>query len=401
MARNGCVENHYAVITDRGGKDRVSVLTDLTEVRWERTVDDIATAVVEVSGDACRDQADRLGLIEARRHELVIYRGEDRVWEGPIVAVKWGLDSVTIQAHDVLEYLDGRAITEYWPGPENGGPELMGDRIEEIIRFELSNAYLLPGYTIHDVDGWIPSWDISDTNTWTVNPPIHVLEHLEVSPGEVLTRTETLPFEMTVYEHLSNLAEGGLDYTTIGRKILIWDSREEIGRTRTLTSKDFSGDVEIASRGQDLVSVQHVIASPNTDEEENPATSTDNVGSAYREDFSTLESFYYGPWTKIHTRGEDDGNEPSQEALRTQALALSVRGIPLPTEIEVGGSSSLRLDHTLTINHLIAGTTVPVLAEMAGRTLNQLQRFTRIQVTETANGENISVSLEPFGEVSG
>ena len=45
---------------------------------------------------------------------------------------------------------------------------------------------------------------------------------------------------MTVGEHLRNLAEGGLDFTVIGRRLLIWDSATSIGRTRQLTDADFT-----------------------------------------------------------------------------------------------------------------------------------------------------------------
>lgn len=375
-------ELHSVYVTDRGGAQRLFTLNDIESVRYTRTLDDISVGEVVISGEACREQAELLGQVEPRRHELVIYRGDDRVWEGPIVSAEWGNDYVRFSARDVLEYLDARPITQYWPGPENGGPELMGDRIEQIIRYEMAWTYIAPGLSPQ----FVRPWDSGGYGS--ITPAIDVLAHLEVRPGTVITRTETYPFEMTVYEHLSTLARGGLDYTTIGRKILIWDSRETIGQTRTMTTKDFAGNLKVYGSGQDLVGVQHVVASRDTDDGELPPTSTANVGSALR------DTSYYGPWAKIHSREEED-TAVSREALNTQALRLSAGRIPLPTEIVVDGGARILLDDTLTIHSLVAGVDVPIVAVLAGRTMNQVQRFRHIGISETSSGEEITASLNP------
>lgn len=384
---DACVQGHTVVITDRGGLSKLYQLDDLSLVQWERTVDDKSRARVELTGRACEAQSNVLAAIEPRRHEVVIYRGAERVWEGPIVDKTLRPGSATILAADVLEYLDGRALSKYWPGPENGGPELMGDRIEEIINHELSTTYFSPGIEPSH-EAVVLAWE-------EVDPPANVLPYLEVRPGSVLTRTETLPFEMTVYEHLKNLARGGMDFTTIGRRILIWDSAEEIGRSPMLTNADFYGDPAVHASGEDLVVVQHVIAQPDDSEEDYDPNSTDNVGSAIRG--GIVPDNYYGPWTRIHTRSEDDGNAPSQEALRTQALSVSVGRWPVPTQITMGSGTSLRLSDRLTAQHLVAGTTLPVRAEVYGRTVNQDMRLQSVTFQETGSGESISASLTSWG----
>lgn len=386
-------ELHTVQITDRGGGRIIATLNSLNEVQWNRQLDDKSYASVAIEGEACREQSKLLGQIEPRRHEMVIHRNGVRVWEGPIVSVSRRTNRIVVSAMDVLEYLDGRPITKYWPGPENGGPTLMGERIEEIIRFEMLNAYVPPGIPTPPLRH-IPAWDgESGLLNPSVNPPINVIPFLEVHPGTVLTRTETFPFEMMVYEHLSTLAEGGLDYTTVGRKILIWDSSLSIGRTRDMVSADFGGDVEVFSSGVDLVGVMHVVGGRDEDfDNPLPPNSTANVGSALR------DVTYYGPWARLHTRSEESG-DATQEALNTQAMRISAGRNPVPIEVDVGNQATIKLDDRLTINHLVAGVDVPVIANVAGGTVNQVQRFRGIYVTETSGGETITATLISAGGV--
>lgn len=368
-----CVEGHTVLVTDRGGSNRIMEIKDISEVRWSRLRDQKSSATITVTGSACRRQADALGMIEPRRHEIVIYRGQDRVWEGPIRYVKQGRNQVTINAFDVLDYIAARPITRYWPGPDRGGPATMTARVQQILETELTTPYVAPGTSTT-----IPAWE-------SLDPPIDVRPYLDVRHGPLLTRAEVLPFEMSTMEHLTNLARGGLDFTTVGRRIIVWDSAQPLGVTRTMTEADISGDPAIYADGDGLVTVQHVIGQPA---ENAPAESTDNVGS-YVRDMS-----YYGPWANIHTRSDEDGSSESmQAALNTQARNLSAGGVPVPVDIVIGSQSSLRLDHTLGINDLVAGVEIPLVARLMGREIARTQRLSSISVSETAEGESITGSI--------
>lgn len=368
-----CVNGHTVLITDRGGVNVIMEITDVTEVRWSRLTDKVSTATVRVTGSSCRRQSARLGEIEPRRHEMVLYRGSDRVWEGPIRYTKLGLDSVTIHAADVLEYLDYRPLTKWWPGPDKGGPSTMTERVERILEYELLNDYVAPGTST-----LVPSWE-------GIDRPARILEHLRIQHGDVLTRAEVFPFDMTVLEHLTNLARGGLDFTTVGRSIVVWDSANPLGRTRVMTENDIYGDPSIYSDGEALVTVQHVTGQP--DQEALPA-STEHVGSYVR------EIDYYGPWAAIHTRSDEDGSSATQQAaLNTQARNLSAGRVPVPVDVVIGSNASMRVDETLGINDLVAGVEIPVIARLMGRDVRRTQRLTSLTVSETSGGESITASI--------
>lgn len=390
-----CVQGHTALIYDRGGRNRWRQLVDLTSVSWGRTRDAFTDGQIVVSGRSCQQQASTITGIQPRRHELVIWRGNERVYEGPILRVTTYRDRAVIMARDVGEYLRGTALSEDYPWdtgePVSAASALMTERVRHILNRELSTPYSMivgTGGAAHEVE--VPRWE-------NLDPPANVQPYMEVRRSEtLLTRSDTLAFEMSVAEHLQNLAEGGLDFTTVGRKILVWDSAQSVGRTRTLTDADFDGDTEITLEGTDHFSISHVSAQRDEvpDEEEpapeEPAPSVGNAGG---------EHPYYGVWTNIVSLSSEDGaDDPTQDALNSQAQRDQVGRTPVPVDIRVPDGATLRLGPTLGINELVPGTTMPVRAAMNLRTIQQDQRLDKVTVTETAEGESIQVTLTSWGQ---
>lgn len=370
-----CVQGHRAVITDRGGGTPIMELKDISEISWGRATSAVSSATVVVTGASCRRQSAKFPRIKAKRHELVIYRGGLRVWEGPIRTRKIGRNRFTLTAHDVLAYVQGRPISKYWPGPDGGGPKSMTTRVQQILTYEMANSYVAPGTS---PAATVPAWE-------SISPAANVLPFLEVHSGDVQTTAEVLPFAMTVLEHIDDLARSGLDYTTVGRKIVVWDSAKALGQIRTLTEADIEGDPNLFSDGDELVTVQHVIGQADEDA---PNTSTESVGSYVR------DMGYYGPWAKIHTRSEEiSETENVQVVLSTQARTLSAGKVPVPVELQIGSAASLRLDGSLTISDLVAGVDVPVVAKLMGVEIQQTQKLLSLDVSETANGESIKATI--------
>ena len=66
----------------------------------------MSKALVRIStgGAKC---CDILGDLRTGRHEMVIYRGDDRVWEGPITRLAYRPGEVEIDARDVMFYPTG------------------------------------------------------------------------------------------------------------------------------------------------------------------------------------------------------------------------------------------------------------------------------------------------------
>ena len=361
MADMDCVSGHSAYIYDRGGMNRIAQISDLSLVRWGRRRDEVSEANIRLTGSACSDQADLLASIEPKRHELVIFRGTKRVWEGPIWRIAWGADTVEIFAHDVVSYLQATPLTkEYSNAYPNVG--LVSTRIGDIITQEML------------------VWE-------TIDPPANVLPYVVIHhyPNEAETTAITMPFEMTVGEHLDALAHrSGIDYTTVGRAIHIWDTSRSLGRLRTWTEADFFGQIIITAYGADHTEIAYVVAEDG------------------RYGVAGSPSSYYGPWTKIFTVYNEEGTEgPTQAQLNSQAQRNIAGRTPVPVEVRVPDNSSVRLSHDLTIDDLVCGVQVPLRATLNARKLSQLQKIDIVTVTETASGEKVQVTLSPANRPDG
>jgi hypothetical protein len=350
-----CAEKHTVFITDRGGAQHVAQLVDLASVEWSRVRDDISEAYITIRGGACSAQASTLAGIEPKRHEMVIYRGEERVWEGPIMRVGWHSDWVEIAAHDVIEYVFGTPLTKQW---NNAYPNIapVTTRMQAIMEYEMK------------------VWE-------RLSPPANVLPYLVIHhfPNEAKTSAVTTPYQMTIGEHLDNYARsGGIDYTVVGRAIHIWDTSRWIGQTRRVTEADFFDEVIITAYGADLATKAYVVA---------------NDG---RYGVAASSDAYYGPWAKIFTvYDEDDSNPPTQADLDSQAKRnLSGRN-PVPVEVRVPDNSSVRLSEGFSFRDMVPGVRVPLLATLNARQMSQMQKLNSVKVTEDAEGENVQVVFVP------
>lgn len=350
-----CVTLHQAEIRDRGGRRRRFPLLQPQMVQWSRERDATSEGRVVIAGRACSDQAEFLESIEPKRDELVIFRGEERVWEGPVMRAAWHSNRVEIFAHDVTEYLRGTPMTRAYSNAYPNTIEV-STRIANIITQEM------------------PVWEALET-------PANVLPHLVVHhfPNEARTTTATTAFQMTVGEHLDELARrSGIDYTAVGRAIHIWDTSRSLGRLREVTEEDFFGDIVITAYGASHTEVAYVVAEDGS------------FGKAGAPDA------YYGPWTKIFTVYNQEGTEtPGQSELDSQAQRNLAGRTPVPVQVRVPDNSSFRLSRGIGIQDLVPGVQMPLRATMNSRRLRQLQKLDRMRVTETAQGETIAVTLSP------
>ena len=144
-------ERHTAVIYDRGGKRKVMALTPLSRVKWGRVRDTISTATAYVAAASAECRND-LGLVEAGRHELVIFRGRRRVWEGPITRITYQGNAVTVDAHDVMHYPNRTIMHNEYDNRYPNNTRVL-DRVKRIMTTELARKEAL-------------------------DPPVNVLQHI-------------------------------------------------------------------------------------------------------------------------------------------------------------------------------------------------------------------------------
>lgn len=400
-----CVTNHTAHIFDRGGRKRIGPLVNLSTVRWSRHRDNTSEAIVRIDGAHCDDNAQIINEARTHRHEMVIYRGQERVWEGPLHRITTGSSHAEFVAHDVSEYLFAQPLTRAWenstlPDGTTRSTTVTG-RIGEIIEYEFSHgrtefypdtmpdaaadvaAWAAAGGTYTAVAG---GWDIhmpafESDDIW---PSVNILDHLDVRhfPNEARTAMDTIAYETTVGAHLQSLArQNGIDFTTLGRKILIWDTSRNLGVLPTMTEPNFAENVIVTEYGSDHAQVAYSVGQNGS---YGAALSLKNLG-------------YYGPWTNMYTIYNEDGTRiPSQNELNSQARRNLSGRTPAPIEVRIPDNSSIFLPPEIPFNWLVPGVQVPLRATLNFRQLAQQQKIDSITVIESGqSGETITGTLTP------
>lgn len=375
----GRCENHRAVLYDRGGTRPLGEVKNLSKVEWSRDRDGTSEASIMIEGPACHRQRGMIERTSSKRHELVIFRGKHRVWEGPIFRIADQGPRIGIFAKDVTAYLFGTMLSQTWDSRVRGGvdhSETVTARQKAIIEYELTHSRL--GRALNGDMVNIPGWE-------TMSPPANIVPHLVVHsfPNEARTAAVTRPFETTVGSHLASAARSsGIDFTAVGRSIHLWDTSRSIGRIRTLTEADFFGNVIITEYGADHTQAAYVTGQEGT----------------YGEAVNPENMDFYGPWSTSFSAYNEDGTEaPTVGALNSQAARNTSGRSPVPTEVRIPDNSSVRLSETLSIMDLVPGVQVPLLATLNARARNQLQKLDFLTVTETAAGEDVKITLSPAG----
>jgi hypothetical protein len=351
-----CVSRHTVTVYDRGGVNKLAEIVDIAAVSWNRVRDDISEASIVLSGAACDEQNGILTSLRSSRHEIVIHRGGERVWEGPITRMSGTRNTFSIHARDVMHYAARTTMRNaYSNAYPNVGPTIT--RAALIMNTELARKEAL-------------------------DPPINVLPFLVLhqTPTDARTSAATHKYQYQVWEHIDELAaKAGMDYTVVGRAIHFWDTHQPLGQTQTVTQADFLGDLEVTEYGMELATHAHV-----TDGE-------GNYGSAGANDP------YYGEVELLTTSGDETEGEtpPTSAEMQSQAQRNLAGRIPTPLVVRVPENSSLNPNGVLTMSDLVPGVWMPLRAEVIGFNISQMQKLQNMKVTEDGSGETITVTLQP------
>lgn len=348
-------ETHTAYIYDRGGATRLFQINPLTSVLWERLRDDISHAVVTIvnPGPECQRQ---MLAVHPNRMELVVFRGEDRVWEGPISHMAYYRDRIEIQAKDVM----------YYP-------------YRTIMRSAYSNAYPNIQTTIQRAIN-ILGGELGRKEA--LDPPINVLPFLTAytTANDAETSKSTVPYESTVFDDIDGMAwRSGLDYTVLGRRILLFDTHTVWYTTPTVTEADFLSEIVVTQYGMEGATHSAV------------TSSTGVIGTAGADDP------FYGEWEILDSAYNEDGTtNPTQDALTSQAVRNLDGRNPVPLHVRVPDGSELNPNGTLRMEHLVPGVRIPLRATLLTLKVAQMQKLDRVVVTEDGEaGEKIAVTLYP------
>lgn len=360
-------EKHTAFLYDRGGVRMIGQLDPLVRVKYGRVRDEPSEGQVWV-GSPSKECALALAMLETNRIELVIFRGKERVWEGPILRVTYQGLSVQIVAKDVM-YYTARTIIRHEYDNRYPNTALVLDRVKRIMDAELARKEAL-------------------------DPPINVLAHTKYiyssteGVEDAKTTSRVLPYETTLFNHIdSYAARGGLDYTVVGRSIMFFDVHERIGQTAQVTEADFLGDPAITQYGAELTT---------------SVVMSDGKGNYGEWPPGGPAHDYYGEWEVLHEAFDETAPQaspaepPTVAEMTSQAKRSWAQGQLPPLVARVPDNTRLNPDGVLQMSDLVPGVWIPLRVDVPGRSVSQMQKLDSMTVEEKANtGEEIKVVLSP------
>ncbi|MFD9903934.1 hypothetical protein [Streptomyces sp. NPDC059063] len=348
MAVAGC-GTHSCRIVDRDGAT-VSNGDVLTQVEWTRVLDDTSTAKVTVNpeGDCC----ERLGLVRAWRHRLLIYREGSAapVWDGPVVDVRWRLGEVEISALDVSAWLARRV--------PHDTVSFTNTDLSEIARWLITDAF-------------------------APDDPGHSVEIVE--PSRVRgARSYTEDVGQTL-DHLTDLAETGLDFTVIGRKFILLPETfmESVGR---LSDVDFPEGLVVAEDGAALAT-RWVVAGDEDGE------ILGEAGGVHA---------YYG----LLERYLEQTSIPDDASATAAAEAKLRASLPVPVFID-SQQVTISPQAAIDVSSLVPGWSLDITSAETCRTVSQRLKIVGVNVTEEGGtgddpgGESVQVQVAATGAETG
>lgn len=377
----GCGEYRVAIYS-QGGQVYRGEITPLSRLIFSRVRDDISGCTVDTNGfgDDC---GDLLKTIRSWTHEIVVFRDGVRVWEGPITRITYTQDSVELEAKDVMAYVYRR-----------------------ILRQGFNDSYRLldatdngPGGDPQGTQIGLPSvvWRASQIIINALAPADpNILPYLTIIQyDDDATESRVVPdYSCTAWEQVDDLAAtAGLDYTTVGRRIILNDTHRSIGRLPEMRDGDFSNPPVVTEYGMSLSNYQAV-------------TNNNGVWGAARPKNEAHNYQAYGP-VEVLDSAYGETAAASDTVLTPAALAKlqenfqkqAVRNIsgrwPTPIVVRVPDNSTLNPEVNVGFQQLIPGVWIPLSSTGTLREVRQWQKLDSVTVTFEGGQEQVQVVMSP------
>lgn len=365
-------------VYDQGGQRVRGEITSITSLRWTRLRDDISAARIVTSGfgdDCC----EILREIVSWAHEIVIFRNGERVWEGPVTLKAFHLDEVEIEARDVMAYVYRRIMRQ---GYNDNVRILRRDASGQVIKksqprsvVERSAFIITNALAPHDpnVLPWLTRFDFED---------------------DARQARAVADWSKSAWEEVDSLAAtAGLDYTTVGRRIILWDTHRPIGLLAEMRAEDFFTPPVATQYGMSAANIFGV---------------TNNAGLFGVYSFPEEQWGGVGPIEQLaseyaegSTGGAPETMTPSQISekranLNSQAKRNAGGRWPPPLIVRVPDNSRLRPSTAVGINQLVPGVHIPLRMTTRCIDIAQIQKLDSVTVLVDSDGdEKVQVVMSP------
>lgn len=370
----GC-GTYRVFVYEQGGQKLLGEVEPAARLTYNRVRDDISGCTVWSNGYSA-DCGAFYGTLRTWMHELVVFRDGVRVWEGPITRIAYSQQQVEIEAKDVMAYAYRRILRQGY----NDSFQLVQQAIPGQPQQSVGVMSVVKRAALLLIQGLAPY----DPNV------LRYLTTIEF-PDDAREARIVADWSRTVWEEVDDLAAtAGLDYTTVGRRIMLWDTHRAIGRLPELRDGDFSNSPIVTEYGMQLANFFAV---------------TNGAGVAGSKQVAQ-KTYPYGPIELLASSYSDSG-AASTEILTPSALqaaqvtlneqaARNISGRwPAPLIVRVPDNSTLSPKAGIGFQQLIPGVWLPLRSINTPRHVLQWQKLDSVSVEAEGGDEKVNVVLSP------
>ena len=348
MALNtlGC-GRYSAQVWTRGGADLLFADLPVTQVSWDRRLDDTSQASVTLAGLG-RSAACFAAIRDANawQHELAIARDGAVVWQGPIV---------TSNSQGVQGSYDARDVSAWWDHRK--------ERVDrEFVLADLATIF----QTLAD-DAMLadPSPNITVSTT-----PTSVLGSRKYLAGQ----------HLLIGTQLRELSTAGVDWTVVGRDVL-------------------AGGIVVPASPIVRLNDQHLVAPPKvTKDGLAMATFVTTLGAGGGEGAAPVfgeasDADAIATFGLLDSVSSNDSIRDSTSAAATSASTLAISDVPVVQASEVGIDNGA----PITIDQLVPGALIDVAWRTSGIEVAGTFRLSKVAVTGQGGAESVTITIQPIG----
>lgn len=425
----GCAQEYRAAIHWRGG-GRVygTVLVDeLTEVEWGRTASEVSEAKVklaraEMSPECCQMFGGRalpdgrvLGGVEPWIHELTLYRDAELVWQGPVVKTTETREGITVEAQDVVGWLEKVVNTWRLSFRDKEEPDKYRVRgpvtviAHRVLKLNLGLSKLSPkaGEEPRSLaDGRRPGLVgrvrellrvVARGGRREAKRPVGgdwagILDYVVRQDTKESIRFERdgsknrAIWVQTVAEILRELTKRGLLFTTVGRSLLLRGKpNSKSYALARLTLADFIGDVEVIRDGTGAATA----AWATSQDQQDPSKGRTEIVGEWGTEYGRLDTM-----VEVTDANADELKQAAKKALEGR--------YPVPTVISVPDNAQLAPTAPVSIDQLVCGVRLDVVSSGWCSQVQQGFMLSDVSVSWSGGaGEKVGISLVPLSDAWG
>lgn len=358
-------------VYERGGHVLRGEITPLVDLSFSRKRDDISGLLLHTNGFGS-DQCGFYGSLHCWAYEVVVFRNGRRVWEGPITRIEFQANSMELEAKDVMAYLYRRIMRQGF----NDSYQIV-DGVQIGLHSAVYRAQVI---TVNALAAYDPN----------VLPYLTVLAF----PDDVRQSRVVPDYSQTAWEQVDDLAaNAGLDYTTIGRRIIYWDTHRAIGRLPEMRDGDFDTSPIVSEYGMQMSNYEAV-------------TNGDGIWGAATPKGVTDPFGIFGPIEILNSSYDSAAAAPVEITTTAQRAAMvanledqAARNIsgryPNPVIVRVPDNATLNPNVGIDFDQLVPGVLIPLRVTGTCRSVSQWQKLDSVTVNVSTSGEQVQVVMSP------